>query len=157
MLTVSELGWFLSVGQCPEVVPRVKPLCERDELLTVDGLMAAINEEETCRSDGSCFLSVIGPFAGSLWHKTKVSSHLLLGMEASHLPGSAGARHGPTFPLTSVAHTESVSPSSSSFQAVDLQPGIPFSSPHPQGSITAAVLVCGIFHSFVYLVNICLL
>lgn len=28
---------------------------------------------------------------------------------------------------------------------------------YPQGSITAAVLVCGIFHSFVYLVNICLL
>ena len=120
-------------------------------------LWQLINEEETCRSNGSkYFLSVVGPFAGSLWHKTKFSSHLLLGMEASHLPGSAGARRGPTLPLTSVAQTESVSPSSSSFQAVDLQPGIPFSSPHPQGSITAAVLVCGIFHSFVYLVNICL-
>ena len=41
VLTVSELGSFLSVGQCPEVVPRVKPLRERDKLLTVDGLMAA--------------------------------------------------------------------------------------------------------------------
>lgn len=41
VVTVSELGCFLSVGQCPEVVPGVKPFCERDELLTVDGLMAA--------------------------------------------------------------------------------------------------------------------
>lgn len=41
VLTVSKLGWFLSVGQCQQVVPRVKPLWERDELLMVDGLMAA--------------------------------------------------------------------------------------------------------------------
>lgn len=41
VLTVSKLGCFLSVGQCQQVVPRVKPLWERDELLMVDGLMAA--------------------------------------------------------------------------------------------------------------------
>lgn len=61
------------------------------------------------------------------------------------------------FPLTSIAQPESVSPPFPFFQAVDLQSGIPFSSPHPQGSITASILVCGIFHSFVYLVNIYLL
>lgn len=33
------------------------------------------------------------------------SSLILLGMEASHLPGSPGARCGPIFPLTSVAQT----------------------------------------------------
>lgn len=37
-LTVSQLGCVLSVGQCIEVAPRVKRLCERHELLTVDGL-----------------------------------------------------------------------------------------------------------------------
>lgn len=41
MLTVCELGWFWSVGPRPEAALRVKPLPERDELLTVGGLMAA--------------------------------------------------------------------------------------------------------------------
>lgn len=75
--------------------------------------------------------------------------------------GPCGTRRSspcdPASLLTSAAQVDLVSPSSSSFQAVHLQPGVPFSSPHPQGSITAAVSVCGIFHSFVYLVNICLL
>lgn len=48
----------------------------------------------------------LGPSAGSLWHKTNFSFHLLLGTEASHLPEPAGAGC-PVFPLTSVAQSES--------------------------------------------------
>lgn len=36
----------------------------------VMALWQLINKETTCRSDGLLFSSVIGPFAGSLWHKT---------------------------------------------------------------------------------------